>query len=163
MSEVSSWILSVAGIICVSVLIEFIMPDGQMNKYIKSIFSFVIILVIILPLPKLFKKQNSSISVFDYEEINLQNDYLYELNLSKLSSITKVIESDIKELGYNDVSLSISADIFDEKIDYRGIYVNLNNLVISNDFEHKNITEIKEDITKVIGKYINDGEVFFEE
>lgn len=163
MSEVSTWILSVAGVVCLSVLIEFIMPDGQMNKYIKSIFSFVIILVIILPLPKLFKKQNSSISVFDYEEINLQNDYLYELNLSKLSSITKVIESDIKELGYNDVSLSISADIFDEKIDYRGIYVNLNNLVISDNFEHKNITEIKEDITKVIGKYINDGEVFFEE
>lgn len=163
MSEVSTWILSVAGVVCLSVLIEFIMPDGQMNKYIKSIFSFVIILVIILPLPKLFKKQNSSISVFDYEEINLQNDYLYELNLSKLSSITKTIEKDIKELGYNDVSLSISADIFDEKIDYRGIYVNLNNLVISNDFEHKNITEIKEDITQVIGKYINDGEVFFEE
>lgn len=162
MSEVSSWILSVAGIICVSVLIEFIMPDGQMNKYIKSIFSFVIILVIILPLPKLFKKQNS-ISVFDYNEITLQSDYLYELNLTKLSSITKTIEKDIKELGYNDVSLSISADIFDEKIDYRGIYVNLNNLVISNDFEHKNITEIKEDITQVIGKYINDGEVFFEE
>lgn len=162
MSEVSTWILSVAGIICVSVLIEFIMPEGQMNKYIKSIFSFVIILVIILPLPKLFKKQNS-ISVFDYDGITLQSDYLYELNLTKLSSITKTIEKDIKELGYNDVSLSISADIFDEKIDYRGIYVNLNNLVISNDFEHKNITEIKEDITQVIGKYINDGEVFFEE
>lgn len=162
MSEVSTWILSVAGIICVSVLIEFIMPEGQMNKYIKSIFSFVIILVIILPLPKLFKKQNS-ISVFDYNETTLQSDYLYELNLTKLSSITKTIEKDIKELGYNDVSLSISADIFDEKIDYRGIYVNLNNLVISNDFEHKNITEIKEDITQVIGKYINDGEVFFEE
>lgn len=162
MSEVSTWILSVAGIICVSVLIEFVMPEGQMNKYIKSIFSFVIILVIILPLPKLFKKQNS-ISVFDYDGITLQSDYLYELNLTKLSSITKTIEKDIKELGYNDVSLSISADIFDEKIDYRGIYVNLNNLVISNDFEHKNITEIKEDITKVIGKYINDGEVFFEE
>ena len=162
MSEVSTWILSVAGIICVSVLIEFIMPEGQMNKYIKSIFSFVIILVIILPLPKLFKKQNS-ISVFDYDGITLQSDYLYELNLTKLSSITKTIEKDIKELGYNDVSLSISADIFDEKIDYRGIYVNLNNLVISNDFEHKNIIEIKEDITQVIGKYINDGEVFFEE
>ena len=65
MSSVSAWILSIAGIICISVLLELIMPEGQMNKYIKNIFSFVIVLVIILPLPKLINSDFDSSSMYD--------------------------------------------------------------------------------------------------
>ena len=30
--NISSWVLSIAGVICVSVLVELLMPDGQMNR-----------------------------------------------------------------------------------------------------------------------------------
>ena len=163
MNDVSSWVLSIAGVICLSVLIELVMPEGQMNKYIKSIFSFVIILVIILPLPKLIKKEIDDSNLFNYQEIELQTDYLKEINLSKVTSITKSINSDLEEMGYLNVNLSISADIFDEKMDYRGIYVNLRDLVILDNSRHKNIVEIKEDIKVVIAKYIDFGQVYFEE
>lgn len=163
MSIISGWVLGIAGIICVSVLVELVMPEGQMNKYIKGIFSFVIILVMILPLPKLLKKEDGGISIFNYSEVSLQGDYLYELNLTKLSSITNSIEQDIREMGYQDVSLSISADIFDEKIEYRDIYLNLRNLVITDENVHKDIMEIKDDMKDVVRKYIDEGEVFFEE
>ena len=45
MSAISSWLLSVAGIIILGVLCEMILPDGQMNKYVKVIFSFAVLLV----------------------------------------------------------------------------------------------------------------------
>ena len=56
MGAVSAWLLSITGVILLSVLAEFVLPEGQMNKYTKVIFSFVILLVIIMPLPKLFGK-----------------------------------------------------------------------------------------------------------
>lgn len=162
MSEVSSWILSIAGIISLSVIVELLMPEGQMNKYIKSIFSFIIVLVIILPLPKIFNKEVNISNMFQTQEITLQEDFLYQSNLSKLSAITKSIEEDVEGEGYQGVSLSISSDIFADKMDYKGIYVDLRNLVILENSEHKNIVEIKEEIESIIKNYINDGEVIFE-
>ena len=94
MSSISTWVLSIAGIICISVLLELVMPEGQMNKYIKNIFSFVIILVIVLPLPKLMNKNIDLSSMFQYQEIQLQEDFLEEINGSKLSSLQKTIEKD---------------------------------------------------------------------
>jgi stage III sporulation protein AF len=55
-SGVSQWLLSITGVVLLSVLAEFVLPEGQINKYTKVIFSFVVLLVVIMPLPKLFGK-----------------------------------------------------------------------------------------------------------
>ena len=54
--ELSNWILSIAGIICLSVVLELILPEGQLNRYIRGVFSFIVVLVILLPIPKLLNK-----------------------------------------------------------------------------------------------------------
>ena len=46
----SGWILSVTAVICLTVLLDIIMPDGQMKKYVKGIVSIIVIFVIITPL-----------------------------------------------------------------------------------------------------------------
>ena len=55
MSSVGAWILSILGIVVIGAVIDLVLPSGRMNKYVKSIFSAVTILVIILPLPNLVK------------------------------------------------------------------------------------------------------------
>ena len=163
MTSVSGWILSIAGIVIISVLVELVMPEGQMNKYIKGVFSFIIVLVIILPLPKILNKNINFTSEIAYQQINEQYEFLYSLNISKISTLTKSINEDIEGFGYSGVTLSISADLFDEKMDYKAIYVNLKSLVITEKSKHKNIVEVKEDIKQIIQKYIEFGEVIFEE
>ena len=64
---ISNWILSIAGIICLSVIVELIMPEGQLNRYIKGVFSFIVVFVIVLLLtswasPIFFVPDNSSAS-----------------------------------------------------------------------------------------------------
>ena len=49
----SVWIMSVVGVVCLGVLLDIIVPDGEINKYIKSVFSIVTVLVIVAPLPLL--------------------------------------------------------------------------------------------------------------
>ena len=66
-SSLSGWVLSIAGVISLSVIVELILPEGQLNKYIRGIFSFIIILVIIAPLPSLGGK-NFSFSVISLNE-----------------------------------------------------------------------------------------------
>ena len=53
----SGWVLSVTAVVCLTVLLDIIMPDGQMKKYVKGIVSIIVIFVIVTPLASLAGKQ----------------------------------------------------------------------------------------------------------
>ena len=150
LSELSNWILSIAGIICVSVIVELILPDGQMNRYIKGIFSFIIILVVIMPIPKLLNRNFDFSNIFDNSGYEIDSDYLYQVNLDKMNSVKNEIEKQIEKRGYLNVVVSINCDIFDNSMQYKSIFVDLSNLVISGQAEHNNISKIKKDISSII-------------
>lgn len=148
--ELSNWILSIAGIICVSVIVELILPDGQMNRYIKGIFSFIIILVVIMPIPKLLNRDLDFSNIFDSSGYEIDSDYLYQVNLDKMNSVKNEIEKQIEKRGYLNVVVSINCDIFDNSMQYKSIFVDLSDLVISGQAEHNNISKIKKDISSII-------------
>lgn len=150
LSELSNWILSIAGIICVSVIVELILPDGQMNRYIKGIFSFIIILVVIMPIPKLLNRDLDFSNIFDNSGYEIDSDYLYQVNLDKMNSVKNEIENQIEKRGYLNVVVSINCDIFDNSMQYKSIFVDLSDLVISGQAEHNNISKIKKDISSII-------------
>lgn len=150
LSEISNWILSIAGIICVSVIVELILPDGQMNRYIKGIFSFIIILVVIMPIPKLLNRDFDFSNIFDNSGYEINSDYLYQVNLDKMNSVKNEIENQIEKRGYLNVVVSINCDIFDNSMQYKSIFVDLSDLVISGQAEHNNISKIKKDISSII-------------
>lgn len=165
LSEISKWILSIAGIICASVIIEFVLPEGQMNKYIKSVLSFIIVFVILMPIPKLLGKEFEYSNIFNYENnIQIDEDYLYQLNLDKINALKQDIENEILDHGYKNVKVYISADIFASQMQYKTINVDLSNLVITENAEHNDITKIKIDITSIIQSYLKiDGEKIYYE
>ena len=164
MNSISAWLLSIAGIVILSVLAELVLPEGQMNKYTKVIFSFIILLVIIMPFPKLFGK-DFDISEFFNSETSLQEDYLYQLNLDKLNALNEDISINIKEEGLNNVSVSINANILTENLEIIDVFVDLCDLEYAQDFENKNITSAKAKIKKIIYSYalLENVEVKFNE
>ncbi len=42
----SAWLLSIVGVVSLGVLIELLLPEGENSKYIKGIFSVIVIFVI---------------------------------------------------------------------------------------------------------------------
>ncbi len=165
LSTISSWIISIAGIICLSVIIELILPNGQMNRYIKGIFSFIIILVIIMPIPKLLNLKIDLSNVFNTEDITLQEDYLYQLNLNKIMALKEETEEDITYTGYNNVTVSINADIFASNIEIKSISVDISHIGITEKAPHTNIVDIRYDIVKVVQNHIKieEGKIYFDE
>jgi len=51
----SAWIVSIVGVICLGVLLEIVLPEGQTAKYVKGAFSLLVVFVIASPLPALIK------------------------------------------------------------------------------------------------------------
>lgn len=164
-STLSSWILSIAGIVLLSVIIELILPNGAMNKYIKSIFGFIIMLVILTPIPKLLNQNIDISSFFQSDTIKVDKDYLEQINFDKLCSIQKDIEQDISTYGYKNVKVYISSDIFDNSFTIKSVTIDLTKLVITENAEHTNIVKIKQHITSIIKQHLDIGEdeIYYEE
>ena len=148
MSGISAWLLSITGVILLSVLCEFVLPEGQINRYTRVIFSFVTIFVIISPLPSLLNKEiDFSFPNYDY---TLQEDYLYEINLNKLDAIQSDLKKEIEEAGIYNVKISISANAYSENLEIYSIYVELCDISFSSDFENKNKSEARRKIEEII-------------
>ncbi|MBR2056462.1 MAG: stage III sporulation protein AF, partial [Clostridia bacterium] len=50
----SEWLLGIVGIIALGLLLEIVLPDGQITKYVRGAFSLLVIVAVIAPLPKIF-------------------------------------------------------------------------------------------------------------
>ena len=165
MNTISSWLLSVAGVVILSVLAEFVLPDGKMNKHIKSIFSFVILLAIIMPLPKLFGKEFDLTKYFAKEENVLQEDYLYQINIDKLTALSTQLDDRVKQEGILNAEISINANVLTENMEIFEVFVDLCEIEYAENFGSKDITKAKLKILQIVGEFslLNGVEVRFNE
>ncbi len=152
MSAISSWVVSIAGICLLSVLMDLIMPDGKMGSCIKSVFSYAIALVVILPLPNLFKGEFLIDDIFSETDFEIQDTYIYNVNQAKLDKWTECINEDLTEQGIHGVVVSISANIFEINMVVDAVYVDLCNVIISG--ENTNIN-IKTEVVSVVLRYLD--------
>lgn len=162
MESISAWILSIAGICMLSVIIDLVIPEGKTNTIIKNVFSYAIVLVVILPLPKLFKNNTDLNDLFSPVDFPMQDNYIYNVNQAKLDKWTQDINDDLVNGGIYGAVVSISANIFERNMEINAVYVDLYNVVISN--ENKNIN-IKTEVVRVVLNYINikeDKVIFYE-
>lgn len=146
MPGISSYILSIAGIVLISIIIDFAMPNKSMSKYIKSILGFFIIAVIISPIPRLISQKNIT-SFFDVGGYEIQEDYIYSLNKSKIDIAVSEIKSTLNAEGYRQIEIDVS---FSQMATVKNVRVDLSRLIILDKAEHKNVNDIKVHISKLI-------------
>ena len=160
--NISSWILSIAGICLLSVVVDLILPKGKMNKTIKNVFSYIVILIVLAPLPKLVNSNFNIEQVFDYVEFNVQGDYIYNLNQAKIDKYANIIDERITQSGIHGAIVSISANIFDTNLKIDAVYVDLYNIVINENLKNK---DIKMEVLNIVKEVLNIKEecvVFYE-
>ena len=140
MSTISIWVLSIVGIIVLSMLVDLLLPSGSMSKFIKSIFGYLIIVVILSPVFSFFSQKNFSINdIFSASNVQIQDSFVANVNRQFLDSVENSIEKSCHEKGIKFVEVGIEADIFENEIEIKQISVNLKNIVITDEVKHTNI------------------------
>ena len=158
----SSWILSIAGICLLSVVIDLILPDGSMNSHIKRVFSYIIVLAVLMPFANLIKGGFNLEDVFSEVEINIQDDFIYNINQAKLDSWLEEINEAINNKKIVGVTVSISANIFESDMIIDAVYVDLYNAVINaNDKNIDIMTEVKSVVIGILN--IKEDKIIFYE
>ena len=152
MSSLTSWLLSIAGVSILSVLIDVILPTGQTNKFIKGIFAFCMILVIISPIPKLINSDFQFDKIINVEDIQIDKEFIYQSNRDKLTLIQTQITSELEETGILQVYVSVNGDIFNEKMKIENVFVDLSEMVINENVGH---IDIEKTVKQAVRKYVN--------
>lgn len=152
MSGISAWVMAIAGVCVLGVLVDLILPNGQTKKYIKGIFAFVVVLVVVSPLPSLVNKDFSLANIFKEDDaMIIQEDFIFKVNKDRIESLENMIEADLSEQGASEIKITLSANIFTDKLKIDAVFVDLSRMVLSSNLEHKDINEL---VIKSVLKYV---------
>lgn len=164
MSAVSIWILSITGVIILSVVVDLVMPSGTTSKFIKNIFAFVIIIVILSPIVSFLSNKDLTLDDFfkQSSSVVVQENFISSVNRQFLNQMQSDIEKTLKANGIKQVQVGISADIFKTNLEIEQVSVDLSQVVIDENFSHINI---KTSIKKIILRFVKVEEnkiIFYE-
>ena len=156
----SGYILSILGIVLLGIIIDIIIPNGNINKYIKSIYAIFVVAVIISPLTKVLNCEHDfSIKYDDFEISQELLNYIYNARVDNLEEdIMNILESN----GISGIVININFSSENNELSYHSCLVDIKNMVISSDKQHINSYEY---ITRVISETtgLQDKEIIFNE
>ena len=138
MSEVvTGWIVSIVGVVVLGVLIDIILPEGQMQKYIKSIFSVIVVLTMVSPLFNI-EIGNINFDQFIYNEssVELNQNYLNNYNEDYKTSLQNLLEENLKENGFGGVKVEITYNLSNNNFEIEKVVLDIKKLVINTNQVH---------------------------
>ncbi len=144
----SAWLISIVGIVSLGVLIEIVLPEGEQSKYIRGIFSIIVIFVIVSPLPKMLKGDYIKDLPSNGAQIEIDEDYFESAKDKLQQSIRQGLSERLLQSGYEDIKFELQ---FDEDYSY-----GVRKVIV----DAQSIDEGKwEDVRKIINGYILRAEV----
>lgn len=152
-SEISKWLLSISCVAVLGVLLEIILSDGSTKKYIKSIFALIMLLVILLPLPKLLNKK------FDLGRLTIPNtnsqldDNIFN---QQKDAVKSSILNRLEKNGYKNCSVNIYGEQKNGALKLRSILIKL---PYDYNYNGRDKTEVYESVKKTVADILTDKEV----
>ena len=146
----AGYILSILGIVIAGIIIDIIVPSGNINKYIKSIYAIFVVAVILSPLINYLNKEHDL--SLHYEDYQVSEQLLNYISKQKVSSLELQIENSLNEEGFSNVDIKINYSIENNELSINSCTVNLQNLVIVAGKQHINKYEF---IIEVVQEHTN--------
>lgn len=153
------YILSILGIILIGSLIDIILPDGKINKFIKSIYAIFVLAVIINPLTRFIKSSNFLTGITRGDLSVSASTIVYnDIIVNK----EKFVESVLKNNGLAGIDIKLQYKIENDEIVVNKCTANIKNLVIDSSKRHINKYDyVRKIIKDCIG--LEDEEIVIDE
>lgn len=127
MSSISAWILSICGMVIISILVDIILPQKVLTKFVKSIVGILTVLVAFSPITNINLDNLNFTDMFSGVAVN--DAFIENREEEKLSALKKSIESSISRNGYKNVEVCFEAE--EENGLIKTVFVDLKKLVLS--------------------------------
>ncbi|MBQ0017323.1 MAG: stage III sporulation protein AF [Clostridiales bacterium] len=159
----TGYLISVIGVVILGVLVDIVLPSGQMNKYVKSMFGFFTVIVLISPLPKLLNSNFDLSNLFyNSQSIQVDSDFLIATN----KKITRELESNVvvscKNAGFDNIECKIESILEENRLKIIKVNMDLKKMVISQTKPHINkYAEIVQAVKQIVN--VEEEQIIFNE
>ena len=152
----SGWLLSIAGIVIVGALVDVLLTDSPMSRFIRGIFGFFVLLVIVAPLPGLIDDGIKAVS----GDIQLNTELLQTINAQTANAFQRNTESALSAAGFRNVIVTIEHDPNAMGFVITRVFVNAFDVVLTNNVQAINI---KAEIIRIVMAVCNvdQGRIFY--
>jgi stage III sporulation protein AF len=153
MSAFSAWALSIVGVVLLGLLVDIMLPDGQTNKYIKSVFAILTVFVITAPIPALLKTEIDLSDIFgEQTRYEIDKGFMDTVNRQKADSLKSAAEAALAEAGYENAEFSVIFESKNNELVFSHIFVDISNLEYSGGGSNTNINDgIKQIFINIFG------------
>lgn len=135
----NGYILSVAGVVFVSVIIDMIIPNGKMEKYVKAMISLVVVFVMLCPLPSLIQKiKSGSVS----KENLVDADFVSKVNSAKNLSTENALKSALQKSGVEGCEIEVITDLSTASNQILFVYVDISSAVLNGGISNINTNDL---------------------
>ena len=102
----TSWLLSIAGIVIIGALVEVLLTDSPMSRFIRGIFGFFVLLVVVQPLPVLLQNGVSAVS----GGVELNTDLLQTINSQTAAAFERSAQNALETAGFGGIIITVDYD-----------------------------------------------------
>lgn len=100
-------ILPIVGVVLMSLLTDVLLPSGQVNKFIKGVFSLLLVLVIISPISSLLNKDVELDFFQQGDEVTVDDSFLSDTNQRRKEERKNYIYRLLEKEGYKVTDVEI--------------------------------------------------------
>ena len=105
----TGWLASIVGVVVIGVVIELLTQNRRLGKFVRSIYGFIVLFVIVSPLPKLLKADWWTVNADDLIDTELAGSLAQ-------SSRQAQVKQTLRSLGYESALVTVFDGV---------VYVNL--------------------------------------
>lgn len=144
----SAWVLSIVGIVLLTLIVDIVLPDGQTGKYIKSVLAIITVFVIASPVPSLISGDIDIGSVVsDYDAAEVDETFLQDLFDARVEILKNTLAAEFEKSGIEKVEITITYDKEEYTFGIEKILLDTTNAVSDEGDKNINIKEKVKDIT----------------
>ena len=125
MEFLSGYILSIVGIILIGVIVDLMLADGQVKKYVQSIYVLFVIFTIVAPLPSFINNIKHGDFSLETSSIEIDKKYLEIIRNQKNTALSNAIETLFNDNGYAKVAITIDSSMNDKTYTINKICVDI--------------------------------------
>ena len=142
----TSYILSIVGIVLLGVIVDLIFVDGQVKKYVRSIYVLFIIFTLVAPLPKFFDNLKNGDFSLPTSEIKVEQSYIDIVLEQRNQAMQKIIKKAFEEKGYQDIEVQVSG-VYEQFYEVDKITISTRNM--QEKLQRKTIVEVVKSVIKI--------------
>ena len=154
MNPIIGWITGILSVVLLGTLIDLLLGEKKIGKYIKSVFAAVTILVIIMPIPSIIQNGIDFNNSFIFQnDFVLDESFLEFSQRVRLNALASGVERQLESDGVGGARVSITGSVEQiAEINIELVRVNLENAVIQPNHAHIHKYELTKDL---VSRYLN--------